>query len=164
MNILTKSLTGLGLGAMLTLTATTAMASGSGCGTFTNAEGVVEHLSCSKAPIDFTNKGSLQNGAKTFMNYCAGCHSAKYVRHSRIAKDLEIPPELVEKYLMVTTDQIGDHINAEIDPEVQASWFGAAGIPMAMVQCGCLQTRSDPRVAQNRHELQIRPDREGGRR
>ena len=126
MNILTKSLTGLGLGAMLTLTATTAMASGSGCGTFTNAEGVEEHLSCSKAPIDFTNKGSLQNGAKMFMNYCAGCHSAQYVRHSRIAKDLEIPPELVEKYLMVTTDQIGDQINAEIDPEIQASWFGAA--------------------------------------
>lgn len=125
MNTLTKSLTGLGLGAALTLFAGSAMAEG-GCGTFTNAEGVEENLLCSEAPIDFTNKGSLQNGAKIFMNYCAGCHSAKYVRHSRIAKDLEIPPELVEKYLMVTTDQIGDHITAEIDPEIQASWFGAA--------------------------------------
>ena len=126
MNTLIKSLTGLGLGAALTLFAGNAMAAGGGCGTFTNAEGVEEHLLCSEAPIDFTNKGSLQNGAKIFMNYCAGCHSAQYVRHSRIAKDLEIPPELVEKYLMVTTDQIGDHITAEIDPEIQASWFGAA--------------------------------------
>ena len=127
MNTLIKSLAGLGLGAALTLTTGTALAAGGGgCGTFTNADGVVEHLACSTAPIDFTNKGSLQNGAKIFMNYCAGCHSAKYVRHSRIAKDLEIPPELVEKYLMVTTDQIGDHITAEIDPEIQASWFGAA--------------------------------------
>lgn len=126
MNTLTKSLTGLGLGAALALSATGAMASGKGCGTFVNAKGATEHLACSKAPIDFTNKGSLQNGAKMFLNYCAGCHSAKYVRYSRIAKDLEIPPELVEKYLMVTTDQIGDQIDAEIDPEVQASWFGAA--------------------------------------
>lgn len=126
MNMLTKSLAGLSLGAALTLSAGSAMAAGGhGCGTFTNAEGVEEHLACSKAPIDLTNKGSLQNGAKLFMNYCVGCHTAKYVRHSRIAKDLDIPPELVEKYLMVTTDQVGDHITAEIDPEVQASWFGA---------------------------------------
>ena len=127
MNMLTKSLAGLGLGAALTLFSSGAMAAGGhGCGTFTNAEGEDIHLACSEAPVDFTNKGSLQNGAKLFMNYCAGCHSAKYVRHSRIAQDLEIPPELVEKYLMVTTDQIGDHIDAEIDPEIQASWFGAA--------------------------------------
>lgn len=126
MNLFTKSLTGLGLGLALGVSASSAMAAGGGgCGTFTNAEGVEEHLACSEAPIDFDNKGSLQRGATMFMNYCAGCHSAQYVRHSRIAQDLEIPPELVEKYLMVTTDQIGDHINAEIDPEIQAGWFGA---------------------------------------
>ena len=127
MSTLIKSLAGLGLGAAMTLTAGNALAAGGGgCGTLTNADGVEEHLACSTAPIDFTNKGSLQNGAKIFMNYCAGCHSAQYVRHSRISQDLDIPPELVEKYLMVTTDQIGDHIDAEIDPDVQASWFGAA--------------------------------------
>ncbi len=126
MSTLIKSLTGLGLGATLMLTTGTAFAEGGGeCGSFVNAEGHTEALACSEAPIDFTNKGSLQNGAKMFMNYCVGCHSAQYVRHSRIAKDLEIPPELVEKYLMVTTDQIGDYINPEIDPEVQAAWFGA---------------------------------------
>ena len=126
MNTLTKSLAGISLGAALTVAATSASAAGGhGCGTFTNAEGIEEHLACSSAPIDFNNKGSLQNGAKLFMNYCVGCHTAQYVRHSRIAKDLEIPPELVEKYLMVTTDQIGDHITAGIDPDVQASWFGA---------------------------------------
>lgn len=127
MNKLTKALTGLGLGVTLGLSAGSAMAAGGhGCGTFTNAEGVVEHLECSKAPIDFTNKGSLQRGATMFMNYCVGCHTAKYVRHSRIAQDLDIPPELVEKYLMVTTDNIGDHIDAGIDPDTQAAWFGAA--------------------------------------
>src|SRR5690606_17637849 len=33
---------------------------------------------------------SLQNGAKLFVNYCLGCHSAKYVRYERIAQDLEL--------------------------------------------------------------------------
>lgn len=107
---------------------------GHGCGTYTEddkgtpdiKDDVVVTLECSKAPIDFSNKGSLQRGASIFMNYCAGCHSAQYVRHSRIAKDLNIPPELVEKYLMVTSSQIGDHVTAGIDPEIQSKWFGAA--------------------------------------
>lgn len=48
MSTLIKSLAGLGLGAALTLTAGSAMAAGGhGCGTFTNAEGVEEHLACS---------------------------------------------------------------------------------------------------------------------
>lgn len=127
MNAIKKSFAGFGFGVAIALAATTAQASGGGgCGTFTNAEGHEESLTCSTAPIDFNNKGSLQRGATMFMNYCAGCHSAKYVRHSRIAQDLDIPPELVEKYLLVTADGIGDHIDAQIDPEVQASWFGAA--------------------------------------
>ncbi|WP_230656522.1 cytochrome c1 [Psychrobacter sp. I-STPA10] len=126
MKALIKSLTGFGLGAALLLGANSAMAAGGhGCGTFTNAEGVEEHLSCLKAPVDFTNKGSLQRGATMFVNYCVGCHSAKYVRYSRVAKDLEIPPELVEKYLLVTSDQIGEHITADINPDTQAGWFGA---------------------------------------
>lgn len=46
MSTLIKSLAGLGLGAALTLTAGSALAAGGGgCGTFTNADGVVEHLS-----------------------------------------------------------------------------------------------------------------------
>ena len=27
---------------------------------------------------------SLQRGARNFMNYCAGCHSAKYVRYNTL--------------------------------------------------------------------------------
>lgn len=117
----------IALAATLGVVATPAMAGGGhGCGTYTDANGTVHTLACSKAPIDFNNKGSLQRGASMFMNYCVGCHTAQYVRHSRIAKDLEIPPELVEQYLLVTGNQIGDHITAGIDPEVQGKWFGAA--------------------------------------
>ena len=72
MNILTTSLSGLVLGAVLTLTDGPAMAEGGVCGTLTNAEGEEEHLACSEAPVAFTNKGSLQNGAQMFLSYCAG--------------------------------------------------------------------------------------------
>ncbi|SPX84982.1 cytochrome c1 [Moraxella ovis] len=114
------------VGASLVASPSAMAAGGHGCGTYTEADGTSTTLECSKAPIDLTNKGSLQRGAAMFMNYCVGCHSAQYVRHSRIAQDLDVPPELVEKYLMVTSDQIGDHVTANIDPELQGAWFGAA--------------------------------------
>ncbi len=127
MKTLKTILTGLGLSTALLLGATTAQAAGgAGCGTYKDAEGKDQVLQCEKSPVDLTNKASIQRGASLFMSYCVGCHSAQYVRYSKMYKDLNIPKELVEKYLMVTTDQVGDHITAGISPDVQQAWFGAA--------------------------------------
>src|SRR5690625_4848572 len=46
-----------------------------------------------------SNTASLQRGAKYFMNFCAGCHSLKYLRYRRVSQDLNIPKNLVMKYL-----------------------------------------------------------------
>src|ERR1700727_878919 len=42
----------------------------------------------SHAGTDVENKASLQRGARNFANYCLGCHSLKYERWSRLAKEL----------------------------------------------------------------------------
>lgn len=113
--------------ALVFATSSAYAAGGGGCGTKTVVKDGEEQkvtLACEHAPIDYTNKSSMQNGAKIFMNYCVGCHSAKYVRYSRMAKDLDIPPELVEQYMMFTTNKIGDHIDPKIDAKMQATWFG----------------------------------------
>lgn len=99
------------------------------CGTYTTKEGdaeVTHAYECSTAPVNMTDKASLQRGASLFISYCAGCHSARFVRYERMATDLNIPPELVEKYMMFTTDKIGDQINPKIDAKLQKNWFGAA--------------------------------------
>ena len=36
------------------------------------------------APNRVSNNDSLQNGAKLFVNYCFGCHSATSVRYNRM--------------------------------------------------------------------------------
>jgi ubiquinol-cytochrome c reductase cytochrome c1 subunit len=41
--------------------------------------------------VDLTDKAALQDGARTFANYCMGCHSAKFQRYERVADDLDIP-------------------------------------------------------------------------
>jgi len=43
-----------------------------------------------KANVDLSDKASLQNGAKLFMNYCFACHSTQYQRYERVADDLGI--------------------------------------------------------------------------
>jgi hypothetical protein len=48
-----------------------------------------EHsLELDKVDIDLTDKAALQDGARTFANYCMGCHSAKFQRYERVADDL----------------------------------------------------------------------------
>lgn len=104
---------------LLTLLCTPFMAQASGvhCG---------ELHECETAPVDLHNKESLQNGAKLFISYCTGCHSAKYLRYERMAQDLEIDPKLVQEYMMFTTDKIGDSIDPKINKKDQAKWFGNA--------------------------------------
>ncbi len=81
---------------------------------------------CLTAPVDATRTDSLQRGAKLFVNYCLGCHTAKYVRYERVADDLGIDHKLMMSNLVWTTDKIGDHMLSGGRPEEQAKWFGNA--------------------------------------
>ncbi|MDO6460313.1 cytochrome c1 [Granulosicoccaceae sp. 1_MG-2023] len=58
--------------------------------------------------LDPTDQASLQRGAKVFMNYCAGCHSADYARYNRMAKDIGLSEEQVSENLIFTTDDNGE--------------------------------------------------------
>lgn len=101
---------------LLALSPLVAQASGGGaCG----------ETACLHAPVNHQDKVSLQNGAKLYVSYCLGCHSAKYLRYERIASDLRIDPALVQEYLNFTGDKIGDQMTSRTDPKDQAKWFGA---------------------------------------
>lgn len=81
---------------------------------------------CLYAPVNHQDKASLQNGAKLYISYCMGCHSAKFMRYERMAADLRIDPKLVQEYMNFTSDKVGDQLNPATDPKDQAKWFGAA--------------------------------------
>ena len=84
------------------------------------AEGVMRH-----ADIDVSNIYSLQRGARNFVNYCAGCHSAKYVRYNRIGKDLKLDDDLLRDNLMFGVGKTGATIQVAMAPEDAENWFGA---------------------------------------
>jgi len=88
-----------------------------------------EHHTAPK--MDPTNDPSLQRGAKYFVNYCSGCHSLKYMRFNRLAKDIGITDDegnvaegLLRKDLMFTTTKIGDTLEVALTPEEGKKWFG----------------------------------------
>lgn len=90
---------------------------------------------------DHSNKESLQNGAKMYVNYCMGCHSLKYMRFERMADDLEIPHELVQQHLNPAgtavanyeAKKIGELMTIAAPEKTQKRWFGATPPDLTLV-------------------------------
>jgi ubiquinol-cytochrome c reductase cytochrome c1 subunit len=79
-----------------------------------------------KSEIDPGNINSLQRGARNFMNYCSGCHSAKYVRFNTIGKYLELSEEDLIDNLMFNAEKSFETINVSMRPQDAERWFGTA--------------------------------------
>jgi len=85
------------------------------------------------ANIDLSDNASLQRGARLFVNYCLSCHSAKYQRYNRMARDLGLTEEEVKANLMFTTDKIGDTMQIAMDPNDAAGWFGTTPPDLSVI-------------------------------
>ncbi len=101
------------------------------------------HIELQKAPVDLSDSTSLQRGAKYFMNLCASCHSAEYMRYSRLAKDIkiteteeknsEVLTDLVKTNLMFNTADINSHIKTSMAKNDAAKMFGISPPDLTMV-------------------------------
>ena len=88
----------------------------------------------SSAPINPTDVASLQRGAKLFVNYCLGCHSAQHMRYNRMVSDLHLTDKLVVDNLIqrgaldrdgsYATDKIGDTMRTTLDRTEAKAAFG----------------------------------------
>jgi ubiquinol-cytochrome c reductase cytochrome c1 subunit len=77
-----------------------------------------------QAGTDLGDRASLQRGAQLYMNYCAGCHSLKYVRYSRMAEDLGLSEEEVMENLNFTGAKFGETIGVSMPAGPATEWFG----------------------------------------
>jgi ubiquinol-cytochrome c reductase cytochrome c1 subunit len=69
---------------------------------------------------------SLQRGARNYFGYCSGCHSLKYLRYSRMAEDLLIPPEQLERYLLPAGKKATEYVLTAMPAQDAEAWFGKA--------------------------------------
>ena len=85
------------------------------------------------AGTDVSNLASLQHGARNFVNYCLGCHSAKYMRYSQVADDLALTEQELRDNLMFTGTRIYDPMLSSMPPEQAREWFGNAPSDLSLI-------------------------------
>ena len=77
------------------------------------------------AKIDLNNHAAIQRGAKYFVNYCMGCHSAKYVRYKQFT-EVGLTEDDIKENLMFIDGKVGDLMKIAMPEGEAAKWFGAA--------------------------------------
>ena len=86
------------------------------------ASGGEVHLE--SANIDLGNEAAIQRGAKLFVNYCMGCHSAKYLRYKQLTK-VGLTEDDIKKNLIFGDAKIGDLMTIAMPESDASKWFGA---------------------------------------
>jgi ubiquinol-cytochrome c reductase cytochrome c1 subunit len=76
------------------------------------------------APINRLDDESLQRGARNFVNYCMGCHSAQYMRYNRLT-DIGLTEQQIKDNLILTNAKIGDTMISSMTADQARDWFGA---------------------------------------
>jgi ubiquinol-cytochrome c reductase cytochrome c1 subunit len=90
----------------------------------TSAFAASEGYPWDKAPNRTQDMAALQNGAKLFVNYCLNCHSAAFMRYSRLT-DLGLTEQQIKENLLPPGAKLGETMKSAIDPKQAAEWFGA---------------------------------------
>jgi ubiquinol-cytochrome c reductase cytochrome c1 subunit len=76
---------------------------------------------------------SLQRGVRNFMNYCSGCHSAKYVRFNSMADDLELTEDHLIENLMFNAEKTFETIETSMAADDAERWMGRVPPDMSLM-------------------------------
>jgi ubiquinol-cytochrome c reductase cytochrome c1 subunit len=103
-----------------------------------HATAVAQHagagaLHLEPANTDVSDIASLQRGAKYFVNYCLGCHSAEYVRYNRLGEDLDLFEDQIIENIMFTGERPFDTMTNAITADDAARWFGVAPPDLSLI-------------------------------
>lgn len=85
------------------------------------------------AGTDIHSTASLQRGARNFVNYCLGCHSAQYMRWNRVAADLGLTEAELKANLMFTGGAVHDTMRSSMPAEQARAWFGNAPPDLSLI-------------------------------
>src|SRR3990172_11530465 len=83
--------------------------------------------------VDTSDIKSLQRGARIFVNYCMGCHSASYMRYNRLGADLGISEEALKNNFMFGTDKTGNTMEIAMRGSDAIRFFGVAPPDLSVI-------------------------------
>lgn len=81
-------------------------------------------LDLEKADNSLEDKDSLKRGAVLFSNYCMACHSVKYLRYNRIARDFGWADEEVVEAMTYGQNRAVDNVTTRMLPGVDEEVLG----------------------------------------
>jgi len=84
-----------------------------------------------RSPNDPKDLVSLQSGARLFVNYCLGCHSAQYMRYGRLT-EIGLTEQQIEDNLLFTGEKVGDMMKGPMGARAK-EWFGVAPPDLSVV-------------------------------
>ena len=82
---------------------------------------------------DVSDVNSLQRGAGNFFNYCAGCHSLKFIRYNQIAEDLDLNENQLVQNLIFTQAKPEDAVITNMLPSDGSRWFGKSPPDLSLI-------------------------------
>ena len=82
---------------------------------------------------DVSDLQSLQRGARNFFNYCAGCHSLKFIRYNQIAQDLGFDESQLVQNLIFTEAKPEDPVTINMLPSDGSRWFGKTPPDLSLI-------------------------------
>jgi ubiquinol-cytochrome c reductase cytochrome c1 subunit len=85
-----------------------------------------------RSPNDPKDLVSLQLGARTFVNYCQGCHGAQYMRYNRL-EHIGLTEAQIRDYLMFYADKVGETMKTPLATKEGKAWFGVAPPDLSLV-------------------------------
>jgi len=85
------------------------------------------------ADINLTDTASLERGAKYYVTYCLGCHSAKHIRYKRIAKDLNLDEAEILKNVAPLGAGIYDQLHSAMNAHDAEKWFGTTPPDLSLI-------------------------------
>ena len=86
-----------------------------------------------KANNDVSDIASLQRGARNFFNYCAGCHSLKFIRYNQISQDLSLDENQLVQNLIFTEAKPEDPVTTNMLPADSNRWFGKTPPDLSLI-------------------------------
>ena len=84
------------------------------------------------APVNLNDQGSLQRGARVFVNYCLNCHSAGYMRYNRM-QDIGLTEAQIKDNLLFASDKPGSTMSVAMRTSDAKVWFGAAPPDLSVI-------------------------------
>jgi ubiquinol-cytochrome c reductase cytochrome c1 subunit len=90
-----------------------------------------QHLQ--QSGVNTRDVAAVQRGAKWFVNYCLSCHSAQYMRYTRLVQDLGLTEEQVLNNLLFSEAKIGATMEIAMRPRQAEKWLGKAPPDLSLI-------------------------------